>query len=202
VNCKPPHPIPYQGSKRSLAPRIARFIPGQIDTWFEPFAGSAAMTLWAAGQNVARHYVLADSCEPITRLWSDIIHHGETTAARYQAIWNGQRAGDTGYFNTIRDRYNAAKDPVDLLYLVCRCVKNAVRFNRHGLFTQSVDQRRLGMRPERMRQQILRSSRALRGRTEIRTGDWRGISSIWTRLIGAHPPAAISAMLTSWSRRD
>jgi len=35
-----PHPIPYQGSKRSLAPTIGRYVPDDIGTWCEPFAGS------------------------------------------------------------------------------------------------------------------------------------------------------------------
>ena len=38
---KLPHPIPYQGSKRNLAPDILRYFPEQIDVLYEPFAGSA-----------------------------------------------------------------------------------------------------------------------------------------------------------------
>ena len=37
---KLPHPIPYQGSKRSLAPMIGPYIPRGVETFFEPFAGS------------------------------------------------------------------------------------------------------------------------------------------------------------------
>lgn len=43
-----PHPIPYQGSKRKLAPMIDDYLPDGIDTFYEPFAGSAAMTIYAA----------------------------------------------------------------------------------------------------------------------------------------------------------
>lgn len=34
-----PHPIPYQGSKRVLAPLIGHYVPDRIRTWYEPFAG-------------------------------------------------------------------------------------------------------------------------------------------------------------------
>jgi len=34
-----PHPIPYQGSKRQLAEKIASFIPSNIGRFIEPFAG-------------------------------------------------------------------------------------------------------------------------------------------------------------------
>ena len=147
---KLPHPIPYQGSKRSLAPMIGPYIPRGVETFFEPFAGSAAMTIWAAHNRVARHFILADSLEPMVDLLRAIVEEPEETAGRYRAVWNGQREGETGYFNEVRERYNAGRDPVDLLYLICRCVKNAVRFNSNGRFTQSVDKRRLGQHPDKL----------------------------------------------------
>lgn len=167
-----PHPIPYQGSKRSLAPLISPYVPQNVETWFEPFAGSAAMTLWAASNGIAKRYVIGESLEPIAQLWHAIIVEPAKTAAKYEKTWAGQKAGDFGYFNRIRDRYNKDRDPVDLLYLICRCVKNAVRFNREGVFTQSVDKRRLGMRPDKMSEAIKGASILLRGKTEVRCGDW------------------------------
>lgn len=170
---KLPHPIPYQGSKRSLAPMIGPYIPRGVETFFEPFAGSAAMTIWAAHNGVARHYVLADSLEPMVDLLRAIVEEPEETAGKYRAVWNGQREGETGYFNEVRDRYNADRDPVDLLYLICRCVKNAVRFNSNGRFTQSVDKRRLGQHPDKLASAVSGVSSILRGRTEFRVGDWK-----------------------------
>lgn len=167
-----PHPIPYQGSKRGLAPLIGPYVPVDIATWYEPFAGSAAMALWAAHHRRPRFIVLGDVLEPICELWRAILDAPERTAARYAEVWGGQKEGDLAYFNVVRARYNQSRDPVDLLYLICRCVKNAVRFNAKGSFTQSVDKRRLGMRPEKMASAILGAATMLRGRTEVRTGGW------------------------------
>jgi DNA adenine methylase len=167
-----PHPIPYQGSKRSLAPRIGLHVPRDVDTWFEPFAGSAAMTLWVAREGIARRYVIADVLPPMAELWRAILERPDATAARYAAVWRGQEAGDRDYFDRVRERFNGSQDPVDLLYLTARCVKNAVRFNRRGHMTQSVDRRRLGMRPERMEAAIRGASALLKGRAEVRAGDW------------------------------
>lgn len=167
-----PHPVPYQGSKRVLAARIGACVPRDVDVWFEPFAGSAAMTLWALEAQVARRYVIADVLAPIAELWTSIIDAPAETARRYGTVWHGQKPGDRDYFNVVRARYNAGGDPVDLLYLICRCVKNAVRFNAAGHFTQSVDRRRLGMAPKRMTAAIAEASRLMRGRTEVRRGDW------------------------------
>ena len=167
-----PHPIPYQGSKRQLAPIIARYFPKKINRFYEPFAGSAAMTIYAATFKHGDRYVLGDSLEPIISLWEEIISSPADVAERYSDVWNGQLQSAEGYFNTVRERYNSNPNSIDLLYLICRCVKNAVRFNRHGRFTQSHDKRRLGMRPEKMSAQILAVSKLLKGKVELRKGDW------------------------------
>ena len=169
---KLPHPIPYQGSKRNLAPLIGHYVPADLKTWYEPFAGSAAMTLWTVRHRAPRRVVLGDSLTPMIALWDAILDQPRTVAFRYTEIWNGQKLGDAAYFNRVRERFNREGDPVDLLYLLCRCVKNAVRFNAKGAFTQSVDKRRLGMNPDRMRPALEGASELLRGRTETRAGDW------------------------------
>ena len=167
-----PHAIPYQGSKRGLAPLIGEYLPSDIDRFYEPFAGSAAMTIFAAHHRLARSFVIADSLVPIVDLWRAIVNEPERVTAEYRALWEGQQTGDQSYFNSVRERYNEDGDPVELLYLICRCVKNAVRFNSKGRFTQSVDKRRLGMRPERMESAVSAISHLLKGRVEFRAGDW------------------------------
>ncbi len=167
-----PHPIPYQGSKRKLAAAISRHLPTEIGTFYDPFAGSAAMTIYAAHHGLAPRFVLADSLKPMIDLLRAIVETPEETANEYRTLWHGQVEGDGDYFNRIRERYNTTGHHVDLLYLICRCVKNSIRFNRTGRFTQSVDRRRLGMRPNRMHSAIHGVSSILRGRVEFRVGDW------------------------------
>ena len=145
-----PHPIPYQGSKRKLAPVIDRYLPESMETFYEPFAGSAAMTIYAAYYQRAEHFILADSLQSMMDLLRSIVENPEWTATRYHEIWEGQQKDSHGFFNEVRNRYNEERDPVDLLYLICRCVKNSVRFSGGGRFTQSVDKRRLGMHPHKM----------------------------------------------------
>lgn len=166
------NPIPYQGSKRKLAPVIARHIPQDVRILYEPFAGSAALTLHAAQQALAQRFVIGDSLRDIVELWRGIVERPHETAARYRALWLGQRRGGADYFNAVRDRCNREHDPVDLLYLICRCVKNAVRFNTRGEFTQSVDRRRVGTHPDRMQSAIENAARVLDGKIEFRHGDW------------------------------
>lgn len=169
-----PHPIPYQGSKRNLADDICGLFPNKIETLFEPFAGSAAITLYAARHGLARRFVIGDSLPELIELWRAIIEQPDKTAMRYEAIWRGHIEGRPDYFNQVRERFNVDRDPVELLYLVARCVKNAVRFNRHGRFTQSADKRRLGTQPTKMGQAIQMASALLKGKTELHCGDFTG----------------------------
>ena len=134
--------------------------------------GSAAMSLWAAHHIRPRRIVLGDSLTPMAALWTEIVERPEKAAARYREVWLGQQADDPWYFNLVRERFNVGNDPIDLLYLLCRCVKNAVRFNAKGKFTQSVDKRRLGMRPDKMASAMAGASALLKGRTEVFAGDW------------------------------
>ena len=53
---KAPHAIPYQGSKRKLADVILQHVENvDIDKFYEPFAGSGAITLAAASRSLASH---------------------------------------------------------------------------------------------------------------------------------------------------
>lgn len=169
---KLPHPIPYQGSKRALASSIFQFVPTEIETWYEPFCGSAAMTVYAASRGAAQKYVIGDSLEPIVKLIKNIVEDPGLVSSQYQKIWLGQGNDNPGYFNEIRDRYNEFGDSIDLLYLICRCVKNAVRFGVSGRFTQSHDKRRLGVNPKKMHEAVHGMSRILQGKVEYRCGDW------------------------------
>ncbi len=165
-------PIPYQGSKRALAPRICSLFPERVATLYEPFAGSAAVTLFAATHELADEFVIGDTYAPLVNLWALLIDSPSELTARYSVIWHGQFENST-HFNDRRAEFNETRDPVLLLYLIARCVKNAVRFNRHGHFTQSADKRRTGMKPDRVTRTAHAVSRLLKGRTSLFCGDFR-----------------------------
>ena len=165
-------PIPYQGSKRALAPRICSLFPKRVGTLYEPFAGSAAVTLFAATHGMAEKFVIGDIYGPLMDLWSLIINEPGRLSDRYSEVWHAQMS-TPGHFNDVRAEFNETKEPALLLYLVARCVKNAVRFNGKGNFTQSPDKRRTGMKPDRVIRTTHAVSRLLKGRTELFHGDFQ-----------------------------
>lgn len=170
---KAPHVIPYQGSKRKLAEDILSYMDFEIDTLYEPFVGSGAITLAAAANQKAKKFVVADKLEPLAELWKLIVSDPERLTEEYSRLWNEQLADPAAYYKKVRNDYNQKKSPSDLLYLVARCVKNAVRFNGSGEFNQGPDNRRLGLKPDKLRREAVLMSKLLKNRIKIFGGDFR-----------------------------
>jgi len=167
-----PHPIPYQGSKRRLASRILGYAPHSIATLIEPFCGSAAVSLAALDSGRVQSVWLNDSFRPLAQLWRAIAESPAELAEGYRRLWEGQAGDPRGYYDGVRAAFNQAPEPGQLLFLLTRCVKSAVRFNGRGEFNQSPDNRRLGTRPERMRRTLLETSTLVRGRFRVTDGDY------------------------------
>ncbi|MDI6772026.1 MAG: DNA adenine methylase, partial [bacterium] len=168
-----PCPIPYQGSKRRLASAILSFFPEHVrGTLIEPFAGSAAISLAAALTGRADRFLLCDLLRPLVGIWRLILEDPERLAHEYETLWTSQLSHPAETYYRLRTQFNQTQDPSTLLYLLARCVKNAVRFNPKGEFNQSPDHRRGGMRPSKMRREILTAHRLLKGRTTLLAGDY------------------------------
>lgn len=172
-----PHPIPYQGSKRLLSPAILSYVPsGRFTRLIEPFAGSGAVTLAAAQKRLFRHFVIADVLKPLTEIWKAILKDPVGLIDAYSAIWHSQNGSDPVLrFNEVRAEFNRDYDPAKLLFLLARCVKNAVRFNPAGHFNQSADKRRRGTHPITMSREIKAAHDLLIGRCEVVCADFRSI---------------------------
>lgn len=174
---KVPHVIPYQGSKRKLAEDILSFMNFEIDTLYEPFVGSGAITLASAVEGKAKKFVVADKLEPLADLWKMIVNDPERLVQEYSILWNEQLSDPREYFNKVRTDFNKTKSPSALLYLIARCVKNAVRFNNNGEFNQGADHRRLGLKPEKIQREAKQISNLLKDKVSIFSGDFREVIS-------------------------
>jgi DNA adenine methylase len=170
-----PHPIPYQGSKRHLAPTILGYLPPDAERLIEPFAGSAAVSLAAASAGKFSQFVLNDINEPLMHLWDSMLRQPTDLADKYESLWNMQQGRERVFYDRVRQRFNKTHQPYYLLYLLARCVKAAVRYNADGEFNQSPDNRRKGRQPKAMRSDITRASHLLKGKTTLHSEDYRRI---------------------------
>ncbi len=172
---KIPHPIPYQGSKRNLAKYILPFFPLEIKTLFEPFSGSAAISIAAAVHGKATHFHLNDVNQPLIALWKEIINNPKEISAQYENLWTEQQGNERKYYDVVRDNFNKTKRPDYLIYLLARCVKASVRYNANGDFNQSPDNRRLGRNPQQMKDDISAVSNLLRNKTTLTSADYKEV---------------------------
>jgi len=171
-----PHPIQYQGSKRNLAARILEFFPDDVQTLFEPFAGSAAITIAAAARGMAHNFAVNDLNQPLAKLLQRMVENPQVTADIYAGVWAEQGDNPTdsvAHFNTVRDQFNQTQQPELLLYLLARCIKGAVRYNKQGLFNQGPDKRRKGTQPPTMQRNIFGVSYLLKGRSRFTSVDYK-----------------------------
>lgn len=167
-----PHPIPYQGSKRWLAPIICGCLPRDTRTLFEPFVGSAAVTLRAASVGAAERFVIGDLHAPVASLWRAIIDAPFDLADEYERLWVEQQTVGRDHFIKVREAFNREPAPALFLYLLARCVKAAIRYNRNGEFNNTADHRRRGARPAKMRNNIVRAAKVLSGKTLVHQADY------------------------------
>lgn len=183
-------PIPYQGSKRNIASQIMCHAPKFSGRLIEPFAGSAAITIYAAHHRIAGNFLINDSYKPLVDLWKRIIEAPEECSSQYKKIWRLQIDSPNEHYLKIREEFNSDNDPIKFLFLVARCAKNAVRFNSSGKFNQSADKRRLGRRPNEMRLHILSTSILLKKKTQFMNKDYEDILELATPndLIYMDPP--------------
>ncbi len=173
-----------------MAQKILPLFPMEKARLFEPFAGSAAVSIAAAANGMVSQIVLNDANEPLMRLWNRIIDNPSELIATYERLWNEQTGDERQYYDYIRCEFNKSHDPDYLLYLLARCVKASVRYNANGEFNQSPDNRRRGAKPETAAKHILGASRLLHGITVVRHGDFRKaiINANPTDVIYMDPP--------------
>ena len=145
---------------------------------FEPFAGSAAISIAAALNGKAAQFHINDVNQPLVVLWNQIINHPKKISDQYKHLWLKQQGNEREFYNLVRDEFNKTKQPDYLLYLLARCVKASVGYNAYGEFNQSPDNRRLGRNPKQMTDDILSVSKLLSGKTTTTSIDYKEVLSL------------------------
>ena len=187
---KTPQPVPYQGSKRILAPLILRYFPSGINRLIEPFAGSAAVSIAAAMRKKASKFVINDINTAIVNLLREIVEKPETISKAYEKLWKKQLGNEKEYFIKIREKFNETQRNDYFLYVLARCIKGAIRYNSNGEFNQSADNRRKGRHPDSMKLEIYLVSMFLKGKAEFYSKDYSEILKManFDDLIYMDPP--------------
>ena len=176
---KVPHICQYQGSKRILAPQILQYMPQHFGRLVEPFAGMAAITMAVAYEKRADRFVINDINGPLVDMLKMSIEEPESLLEKYTKLWTEQfDYGDNHleHYSKVREDFNnGVRTEENILYLIARCVKGAVRYGANGKFNQSADKRRHGTNPKTLKQNLVIISSMLKGKVEYYNLDYHDI---------------------------
>lgn len=179
MNGKTPHIVQYQGSKRKLAPQILQYMPRGFDRLIEPFSGMAAISIAAAMEQRANSYVINDLNKPLVEVLKQAVENPMRLVDDYRKVWSEQLAyGEkhVEHFYVVRDRFNDGQETAaNMLYLIARCVKGAVRYGGNGKFNQSPDKRRHGTNPDTLEKNVSAISDLLKGKTTFFALDYHDV---------------------------
>lgn len=179
MNGKVPHIVQYQGSKRMLAPQILDYMPKKFNRLIEPFAGMAAISIAVAYEHRTDSFFINDLNAPLVRLLKEAIENPGKLVEDYSAVWEEQfsfKENHIQHFYAVRDRFNSGEEtPANMLYLLARCVKGAVRYGKNGNFNQSPDKRRHGTKPKTLASNVYSISRLMNGKTTFSSLDYRDV---------------------------
>jgi DNA adenine methylase len=172
---KAPQPIPYQGSKRQIAPLILSYFPQGVNRLIEPFAGSAAVSIAASMKNKAKYFIINDINSAIIDLLDKIVNNPQDISLKYEKLWLEQSGKEREFYDDIREEFNKTKKPEYFLFVMARCVKGAIRYNSNGKFNQSPDNRRKGKKPINMTKEIFQCSELLKNRVSFYCTDFSNV---------------------------
>lgn len=178
--------IKWSGSKRVVAPALSLLFPA-TKRFFDPFVGGGAIL----GYRPARIAIVGDIIAELISLWTLIKESPDKVVEGYKERWlRLQEEGHTAYYD-IRDRFNAHKDPLDLLFLTRTCVNGLVRFNSNGEFNNSLHHTRPGISPDRLRHIVHLWHHVVRG-VSFHACDYRETLSVVRRgdVVFLDPPYA------------
>lgn len=126
--------LKWVGNKHRYAAHIAQWIPERYRRYIEPFVGSGAVLAAVA----PRCGLAGDSLGPLIEIWTLLKRSPEILLAHYRAIWGEYVSNPKAVYESVRDRYNASPNGLDLLFLCRACYGGVVRFTRGGTMSTPV----------------------------------------------------------------
>jgi len=178
--------IKWSGSKRSQAKSIVSEISKvKFVKYYEPFLGSGAIL----GELRPDNAIGGDIYLPLVSLWIEVRDNPIKVVNNYRKQWHKLQTEGHLYFYKVRDRFNKAHSPLDLLFLSRTCVNGLIRFNSKGEFNNSLHHSRKGMNPDALERIIIEWSHIIQGH-EFINGDYRETTKFATScdLVYLDPP--------------
>jgi DNA adenine methylase len=150
--------LKWVGNKFRYAETIARQLPSDLGTYYEPFVGTGAVLATLAPQRAVAGDALSVLMELMRLVQTDpekLVSHD--ASARIEVLESGRDA-----YEAIKERYNAGPNPEDLLVVSRTCYGGVMRFTREGYISTPMGPHK-PMPAEKLGRYMLDWQRRLRG---------------------------------------
>jgi len=119
--------LKWIGNKQKFAGKIIEYLPGDFETYYEPFLGSGAVLAHLA----PRRAVAADVFKPLIEIWQQLHHDTDELISWYERRHALIEAmGKVEAYEKVKADYNAKPNGADLLFLSRVCYGGVVRFRK------------------------------------------------------------------------
>lgn len=145
--------VKWSGSKRSQSEEIIKRFPKEINTYYEPFVGSASVLFQLLNSNIkVNNYICSDINQDLINLWNYIINEPFYLINEYKTMWNELNSIEDiekrkEYYYMVRNRFNKNREPKDFMFLSRTCANGLIRFNSKGEFNTPFHFSRPGIDP-------------------------------------------------------
>ncbi|HEX5307459.1 MAG TPA: Dam family site-specific DNA-(adenine-N6)-methyltransferase [Solirubrobacteraceae bacterium] len=120
--------LKWVGNKFRYADIIARHLPSEMGTYYEPFVGTGAVLATLAPE----HAIAGDTLPTLVELLQIVQTEPELLVRHYDTARKEILRGGRTAYERIKDRYNRHPSPEDLLVLSRTCYGGVMRFTRLG----------------------------------------------------------------------
>lgn len=189
--------IKWSGSKRSQADEIIKYLPKEIDTYYEPFVGGGSIMRMLLSKDIkVNQYVCSDLNNDLIGLWNLIKSNPLLVADTYEKMWNELNIDDDKerkkqYFYMVRKRFNEEKCLLDFMFIMRTTTNGMPRYNLSGEFNNSFHVTRNGIRPKTLRSIIIKWSKLLNdNNVQFVCQDYREVKASKNDFIYLDPPYA------------
>lgn len=184
--------VKWTGTKRHVAKEIVSHFPREIETYYEPFIGSASLlpVIINSDIKIAR-IVCSDINKDLINIYNLVKSELKKIISSYFSQWsiinslNPELRKD--YYNSIREQYNLSGGADLFLFLTRVCYNGLIRYNKKGKFNSPYHFNRPGINAAKF-EKLVWDWHTLLKNVVFMVGDYKEVKPKMSDFIFLDPP--------------
>lgn len=128
--------IDWRDNKWRQADKIVAHFPHRIETYYEPFLGSASVLYQLLGRDISvRRFECSDTCKPLIAFWQVVKDNPSRLVEEYTKNWWMLRRDDKACYEAMKQNFAVSNDPILFFSLLNFTLSIGSMFSETGSFT-------------------------------------------------------------------